>query len=66
MTRPTWEPSWHPEYQHVCFLPQVVECVEPDWCSGWYFADEAEQLNGPYGSAEDANDALKRYIKEFL
>lgn len=30
---------------------------------GWYFADEAEQANGPYNSKDEAREAFKEYVK---
>jgi hypothetical protein len=32
----------------------------------WYFQDEAEQLNGPYCTRQEATDALTQYVKEML
>lgn len=33
---------------------------------GWYFNDEAEQLNGPYQSRKEACEALDKYADELL
>jgi hypothetical protein len=31
--------------------------------AGWYFCDEAEQLNGPYETEKKAIEALNQYVK---
>lgn len=31
---------------------------------GFYFSDEVESLNGPFGTIEEATNALNRYIEE--
>lgn len=62
----SWSPEWHPTYAHICFVPQEAETGEyDDMCSGFYYADERDGLNGPYGSAEDAKDALDEYLENY-
>lgn len=62
-----WFPRWHPTIAHICWVPQDAETGEADdMCSGWYYVDETGGLNGPYGSAEAAKDALDVYTENFL
>lgn len=37
-----------------------------EWLPGWYFADETEQLNGPFSTIEEARAAMKTYIETLL
>jgi hypothetical protein len=36
------------------------------WKAGWYFADESEQLNGPYETKEEAIKKMDEYCRFFL
>jgi hypothetical protein len=33
----------------------------PEYKAGWYFCDEAEQINGPFNTFEEAVEGFKKY-----
>lgn len=50
-----------PGQEHVHFFP--AGALEDGQAEGWYFADEVEQLHGPYESHEEAETRLTEYAK---
>lgn len=37
---------------------------EPEYADGWYFSDETEQFNGPFGTIDECKGVLKDYVEE--
>jgi hypothetical protein len=51
---------------HIWFNEEVIQNSDGIWKEGYYFSDEAEQLNGPYASQKEAKADLARYCDTFL
>jgi hypothetical protein len=48
--------------KHLHFLSSNSN-GDPAWTGpGWYYSDEAEQINGPFPTREDADQALNQYL----
>ena len=53
------ENSWQGD-ESICYLAGDIFYSKRDQV--YWFADEAEQLNGPYNTQEEAEQALKTYF----
>jgi hypothetical protein len=42
----------------------LIEGEGEEYFNGWYFSDELEQYNGPFGTIEEARQNLKLYCDE--
>jgi len=55
--------SKHKKQGHIPPLWLIMPGDESkDYPPGWYFCDEAEQLNGPFGTIDEAAEAFKQYV----
>lgn len=48
------------------FLIEEADKVNPDlegFLTGWYFADETEDLQGPFSTRQEAIDSMKKYAE---
>lgn len=54
------------QYKHIWYNEKEINdgwYKNVPYTVGWYFSDEIEQLNGPYNTEKEANEALEAYIE---
>lgn len=54
--------EWIKPYIYLCESVEGSLSDEDGWDVGWYFADETEDLNGPFETHEEAEKALADYV----
>jgi len=48
------------------YIEEDVSDGEIIYEKGWYFVNEAEQLEGPFNTQEQAENALREYVEIYL
>ena len=47
-------------YPYIFLFEKETE----DYLAGWYFADECEQLHGPFSTFEETKELYENYMKD--